>query len=62
MEEKAEDQDSMEQGEHDPLADLRRARRSLRLQAMDEPPAVARLTPVADAVATVLGSWSFIIA
>jgi uncharacterized membrane protein len=63
-EEKAEDQDSMEQGEHDLLADLRRARRSLRLQDMDEPAAVARLTPgqrIADAVATVMGSWSFII-
>ena len=34
MEEKAEDQDSMEQAEHDLLADLRRARRSLRLQAI----------------------------
>jgi uncharacterized membrane protein len=54
----------MEQAEHDLLADLRRARRSLRLQDMDEPPAVARLTPgqrIADAVATVMGSWSFII-
>lgn len=64
VEEKVEDQDSMEQVEHDLLADLRRARRSLRLQAMDEPPAVARLTPgqsIADAVATVMGSWSFII-
>lgn len=52
----------MEQAEHDLLADLRRARRSLRLQDMDEPPAVARLTlgqRIADAVATV--SWSFII-
>jgi uncharacterized membrane protein len=31
---------------------------------MDEPPAVARLTPgqrIADAVLTVMGSWSFII-
>ena len=54
----------MEPAEHDLLADLRRARRSLRLQAMDEPPAVARLTlgqRIADAVATVMGSWSFII-
>jgi uncharacterized membrane protein len=54
----------MDPAEHDLLAKLRRARRSLRLQAMDEPPAVARLTPgqrIADAVATVLGSWSFII-
>src|SRR5690349_25015887 len=54
----------MKQAEHDLLADLRRARRSLRLQDMDDPPAVARLTPgqrIADAVATVMGSWSFII-
>ena len=52
------------QAEHDLLADLRRARRSLRHQDMDEPPAVARLTSgqrIADAVATVLGSWTFII-
>ena len=64
MEEKAEDPGGMEPAEHDLLADLRRARRSLRLQDMDEPPAVARLTPgqrIADAVATVMGSWSFII-
>jgi uncharacterized membrane protein len=64
MEEKAKYQDRMEQAEHDLLADLRRARRSLRLQDMDEPPAVARLTPgqrIADAVATAMGSWSFII-
>lgn len=64
MKQKVEDQDGMEQAEHDLLADLRRARRSLRLQDMDEPPAVARLTPgqrIADAVATVMGSWSFII-
>ena len=54
----------MEQAEHDLLADLRRARRSLRLRGMDQPPAVARLTlgqRIADAVATVMGSWSFII-
>ena len=57
VEEKAEDQDGMEQAEHDLLADLRRARRSLRLQGMDQPPAVARLTlgqRIADAVATVM--------
>ena len=54
----------MEQAEHDLLADLRRAHRTLRLQGMDQPPAVARLTlgqRIADAVATVMGSWSFII-
>jgi uncharacterized membrane protein len=64
VEEKAEDQDGMGQVEHDLLADLRQARRSLRLQGMDEPAAVARLTlgqGIADAVATVMGSWSFII-
>ena len=54
MEEKVKDQDGMEQAEHDLLADLRRARRSLRLQGMDQPPAVARLT-------LRHGSWSFII-
>jgi uncharacterized membrane protein len=54
----------MEQVEHDLLADLRRARRSLRLEGMDEPLAVASPTlgqRIADAVATVMGSWSFII-
>jgi uncharacterized membrane protein len=62
VEEKAGDPGGMEPAEHDLLADLRRARRSLRLQAMDEP--VVRLTlgqRIADAVATVMGSWSFII-
>ena len=54
----------MEPTEHDLLADLRRARRSLRLQRMDELPTVARLSPgqrIADTVATVMGSWTFII-
>jgi uncharacterized membrane protein len=54
----------MAQAERDLLADLRRVRRSLRLQAWMSPPAVARLTlgqRIADAVATVMGSWSFII-
>jgi hypothetical protein len=37
VEEKAEDQDGMEQVEHDVLAADRRARRSLRLQGMDAP-------------------------
>ena len=62
VEEKVEEQDGMEQAEHDLLADLRRARRSL--QGMDQPPAVARLAlgqRIADAVATVMGSWTFII-
>jgi uncharacterized membrane protein len=64
VEEKAQNLDVMEQAEHDLLADLRRARRSLRLQSMDEPPEVTRLTlgqMIADAVATVMGSWTFII-
>src|SRR4051794_40850261 len=54
----------MEQAEHDLLADLRRARRSLHLQDMDKRPAVARLTPgqrIADAVGAVMGSWNFVI-
>jgi hypothetical protein len=37
VEEKAEDQDGMEQAEHVLPADLRAARRSLRLQGMDQP-------------------------
>jgi uncharacterized membrane protein len=64
VEEKAGNPGGMEPAEHDLLADLRRARRSLRLRAMNEPPAAARLTTgqrIADAVATVMGSWSFII-
>ena len=64
MEEKAGDLEGIEPAEHDLLAELRRARRSLRLQDIDEPPPVARLTPghrIADAVAAVMGSWSFII-
>jgi uncharacterized membrane protein len=64
VEEKAGNPGGKEPAEHDLLADLRRARRSLRLRAMNEPPAAARLTTgqrIADAVATVMGSWSFII-
>jgi uncharacterized membrane protein len=64
VEEKAADPRGMEPAEHDLLVGLRRARRSRRLQEMDEPPALARLTPgqrIADAVATVMGSWSLII-
>jgi uncharacterized membrane protein len=62
--EKPEDQDGMDETERDLLSDLRRARRSLRLQDMDEPPAGVCLTTgqrVADTVATVIGSWTFII-
>src|SRR3954451_4505243 len=64
VEERRKTRTARNQVEHDLLADLRRARRSLRLQGMDQPPAVARLTlgqRIADAVATVMGSWSFII-
>ncbi|MCS3691155.1 DUF1003 domain-containing protein [Bradyrhizobium elkanii] len=54
----------MEPTEHDLLADLRRARRSLRLRAMDELATAACPTAgqrIADAVADVMGSWTFII-
>jgi uncharacterized membrane protein len=54
----------MEQEEHDMLAGLRRLRRSLRLQAADELPAIEHVTfgqSIADAVANVMGSWAFII-
>ena len=64
VKETAGDLGGMQQADHDLLADLRRARRSLRLQGMDEPPAVAWPTlgqRIADAVATIMGSWSFII-
>jgi uncharacterized membrane protein len=64
VEEKPEDQDGMEQAQHDLLADLRRARRSLRLQGMKEPPggcAPDAGAKISDAAATVMGSWSFII-
>src|SRR3954470_7319454 len=63
VEERRKTRTARNQVEHDLLADLRRARRSLRLQGMD-PPAVPRLTlgqRIADAVATIMGSWSFII-
>jgi len=54
----------MEQEEQDMLDDLRRERRSLRLRAAVEMPMVERVTfgqTVADAVASVMGSWTFII-
>jgi uncharacterized membrane protein len=54
----------MDPAEHNLLADLRRARRSLRLQAMEEPATAARPTlgqRIADSVAAVMGSWTFII-
>ena len=64
VEETAEDRDGMEQVEHELLADLRRARRSLCLDTMDEPPMTERMAfgpRIADAVASVMGSWTFII-
>jgi uncharacterized membrane protein len=64
MDEEAEDPGGMEQAEHELLADLRRARRTLRLQAIEEAPAARRLTlgqRISDAVAVVMGSWTFII-
>jgi hypothetical protein len=64
VEEKAGYPGGMEPAEHVLLVGLRGVRRSLRLQEMDEHQALARLTPgqrIADAVATVMGSWSFII-
>ena len=54
----------MERAERDLLADLRLVRRSLRLEAMDEPPMTKRMAfgpRIADAVACVMGSWTFII-
>jgi uncharacterized membrane protein len=64
VDEKTEDQDGMEQAEHDLLANLRQARRSLRLHDMREPSGVGDVTPgqrIVDAVANVMGSWTFII-
>lgn len=64
MEDKTGRLGGMEPAEQHLLVDLRRARRSCRLQDIDEPPTVALLTPgqrIADAVAPVMGSWSFII-
>ena len=54
----------MEAAERELLSDLRRARRSFRIRDMVEPPTARRLTPwqkIADAVATAMGSWGFII-
>jgi uncharacterized membrane protein len=54
----------IDQEEHDMLNDLRRERRSLRLQATDELPENERVTlgqRIADAVASIMGSWAFII-
>src|SRR3954470_22274965 len=64
VEERRKTRTARNQVEHDLLAELRRAGRPPRLQGMDQPPAVARLTlgqRIADAVAAVMGSWSFII-
>lgn len=54
----------MEQEEQDTLDGLRRLRRSLRVEAMEVMSADERVTfgqRIADAVATVMGSWTFII-
>lgn len=54
----------MEQEEQHLLDSLRRLRRSLRVQAADEIPAIEHVTfaqRIADAVASVMGSWTFII-
>jgi uncharacterized membrane protein len=54
----------MQPAEHELLSDLRRLRRFLRLQTGGECPPVGRLTRgqrVADGVAGVMGSWTFII-
>lgn len=54
----------MEQEEQHLLDSLRRLRRSLRVHAADEIPAIEHVTfgqRIADAVASVMGSWTFII-
>lgn len=56
--------DSMEPSERELLAELRRLRRSLRFQPSNECEPMQRLSlgqKVADAVASVMGSWKFII-
>ena len=58
------DQPNMEQTEHELLSDLRRLRRSLRRRPAGTGTAAERFTlgqKVADTVASVLGSWTFII-
>jgi uncharacterized membrane protein len=58
------DQPGMEKMEHELLSDLRRLRRSLRLRPPGECPQVGQSTlgqKVADRVAGVMGSWTFII-
>ncbi len=54
----------MEQEEQDTLDGLRQLRRSLRVEAMEVMSANVRVTTgqrIADAVASVMGSWTFII-
>jgi uncharacterized membrane protein len=54
----------MEQTEHELLSDLRRVRRSLRLRPLEQGTAAEPLTPgqrVADSLASILGSWTFIV-
>jgi uncharacterized membrane protein len=58
------DQSGMEPSEHELLSNLRRLRGSLRQQPPEECLPVGQLTlgqKVADAVADVMGSWTFII-
>jgi uncharacterized membrane protein len=56
--------DGVLEGEQQLLADLRRLRRSVRCETINEDAPALRLTPgqrVADTVASVMGSWTFII-
>ena len=56
--------DGTEQEEQDMLAGPRRSRRALCLQVADELPAIEYLTfgqRIADAVASIMGSWAFIV-
>lgn len=58
------DRTSMEQTEHELLSDLRRVRRSLRLRPLEQGTAAEPLTlgqRVADCLASILGSWTFIV-
>ena len=58
------DRPGMEQTEHELLSDLRRVRRSLRLRPLEHGAAAEPLTlgqRVADSLASILGSWTFIV-
>lgn len=57
-------QPDLQQAEHELLSDLRRLRRALRLRRPEGSPSVERSTRgqrVADVVAGVMGSWTFIV-